>query len=330
MYSLPRVEANAASGGSLPQLTPGRRPLRYHSGMDDTAWPALPCDEWKDTYATLHMWTQVVGKVALAQAAPLNHSWAIAFHVTPRGLTTRTLPYGNRTFTIQFDFIDHELRIAASDGGSRTIALRPRTVADFYAAVMTALREMNLPVKIWPMPVEIPSPIRFDLDTVHQSYVPEQANRWWRIVSQIACVFTTSACHFVGKCSPVHFFWGSFDLAVTRFSGRAAPPREGPAFMREAYSHEVISAGFWPGGAPVLEPSFYAYAVPEPAGFKDAQVRPPAAYYHRDMGEFLLPYEAVRTAPSPDEAILSFVDSTYERGATLGGWDRAALERRDI
>jgi hypothetical protein len=296
--------------------------------MTEEPWPALPYEAWQDTYATLHMWMQVVGKVALAQAPPLNHSWGIAMYVTPRGLSTRTLPYGDRTFSIQFDFIDHQLLIRASDGETRMIALRPQTVADFYREAMAALDGMRLSVKIWPMPVEIPSPIRFDLDTVHRSYDPEYANRCWRILSQVARVFTLSQCGFVGKCSPVHFFWGAFDLAVTRFSGRAAPPREGPAFMREAYSQEVISHGFWPGSGSILEPAFYAYAVPEPAGLKEARVRPEAAYYHRELGEFVLPYETVRKAASPDQQILAFVESTYERAATLAGWDRAALERK--
>jgi hypothetical protein len=298
------------------------------TAMTEDRWPPLPYEDWKDTYATLHMWTQVVGKVALAQAPPLNHSWAIAMQVTPRGLSTRTLPYGDRTFSIQFDFIDHQLAIRASDGETRTLALRPKTVADFYREVMAALDGMGLPVKIWPMPVEIPSPIRFDLDTVHRSYQPECANRWWRILSQVARVLAQSQCGFVGKCSPVHFFWGAFDVAVTRFSGRLAPPREGPAFMREAYSHEVISHGFWPGSGPVLEPAFYSYAVPEPPGLKEAQVRPQAAYYHRELGEFILSYEAVRLAASPDQEILAFVESTYDRAATLAGWDRAILDRR--
>jgi hypothetical protein len=293
----------------------------------DRLWPALPYDAWKDTYATLHMWTQVVGKVALAQAPPLNHSWAIALQVTPRGLSTRTLPHGDRSFNVQFDFIDHQLVIRASDGETRTLALRPQTVADFYHEVMATLDEMALTVKIWPMAVEIPSPIRLDQDTIHRSYDPVYANRCWRILSQTARVLTLSQCEFVGKCSPVHFFWGGFDLAVTRFSGRLAPPRDGPAFMRDAYSHEVISHGFWPGSGPLLEPAFYAYAVPEPPGLKEALVRPEAAYYHRELGEFILPYEAVRNASSPDQAILAFVETTYSRAATLGGWDRTALER---
>jgi hypothetical protein len=297
----------------------------------DDLWPALPYEAWKDTYATLHMWTQVVGKVALAQAPPLNHSWAIALQVTPRGLSTRTLAHGHRSFTIQFDFIEHQLVIDVSDGETRILALRPQTVADFYREVMATLDGMGLPVKIWPMPVETQPPIvpiRFDQDTVHRSYDPVYANRCWRILAQAARVLTMSQCEFVGKCSPVHFFWGGFDLAVTRFSGRRAPPREGPKFMREAYSHEVISHGFWPGSGLLLEPAFYSYAVPEPAGLKEAHVRPEAAYYHRELGEFILPYDAVRAAPSPDQAILAFVDTTYDRAATLAGWDRMALERK--
>jgi hypothetical protein len=291
------------------------------------AWPPLPYEAWKDTYATLHMWTQVVGKVALARAPPLNHSWSVAMEVTPRGLSTRTLPYGERSFSIQFDFIDHRLVVRASDGDTRTTALRPQTVADFYRELMAMLDAMALPVKISPMPVEIPSPIRFDLDTQHRSYDPAYANRCWRILSQVARVFLDSRCEFIGKCSPVHFFWGSFDLAVTRFSGRRAPPREGPKFMREAYSHEVISHGFWPGNDALPEPAFYFYAAPEPKGLKEARVQPEAAYYHRALGEFILPYEAVRTAASPDQAIRAFVASTYDCGAALAGWDRAALDR---
>jgi hypothetical protein len=295
--------------------------------MNEEPWPALPYDAWKDTYATLHMWTQIVGKVALALAPPLNHSWAIALHLTPRGLTTRPLAHGVRSFTMEFDFIDHQLVIRTTDGERRALPLAPRSVADFYRAVMATLDAMALPVQVWPVPVEVPDPIPFLEDTQHHSYDPEFAHRFWRILGRIERVFTGARCRFVGKCSPTHFFWGGPDLAVTRFSGRLAPPREGPAFMREAYSHEVISHGFWPGGGAVLEPVFYAYAVPEPAGFKEARVEPSAAYYHLEMGEFLLPYEAVRTAPSPERAIEAFVDSTYEQAATLAGWDRAALER---
>jgi hypothetical protein len=293
--------------------------------MQDTRWPELPYDAWKDTYATLHMWTQIVGKVALALAPPINHSWGITLQVTARGLSTRPLPHGTRSFTIAFDFIDHQLVINASDGAARTLALEPLTVAEFYARVMALLVEMGLQVKIWPMPVEIPSPIRFDADTEHRSYDPMYANRVWRILSDVERVFTASRCSFVGKCSPVHFFWGAFDLAVTRFSGRLAPPREGPAFMREAYSHEVISHGFWPGGPQLPEPVFYAYAVPEPAGLKEASVEPAATRYLSEMGEFVLPYEAVRRADDPAAAIRAFVESTYTKAATLAGWDRAAL-----
>jgi hypothetical protein len=297
----------------------------------DDLWPALPYQAWKDTYETLHLWTQVVGKVALALAPPLNHSWSIALQVTPRGISTRPLHHHLRSFTIQFDFIEHQLVIHASDGETRMLPLRPQTVADFYREVMATLDGMGLPVKIWPMPVEIQPPmttIRFDQDTVHRSYDPVYANRCWRILSQAARVFSMSQCEFVGKCSPVHFFWGGFDLAVTRFSSRTAPPREGPAFMRDAYSHEVISHGFWPGSGLLLEPAFYSYAVPEPSGLKEAQVLPEAAYYHRELGEFILRYDAVRAAASPDQAILTFVDTTYDRAATLAGWDRAALDRK--
>jgi hypothetical protein len=291
------------------------------------SWPALRYGDWKDTYATLHMWSQVVGKVVLAQAVPINHSWGISLAVTARGLTTPPLPHGDRAFTIAFDFIDHLLVIEATDGDRRVLPLEPRTVADFYRLVMTTLHEMALPVKIWPVPVEIPAPIPFEQDTVHHTYEPELAARFWQILLQVHRVFTESRAAFIGKSSPVHFFWGAFDLAVTRFSGRPAPPRDGPAFMREAYSHEVISHGFWPGSGPVLEPAFYAYAVPEPNGLKSAAVRPDAAFYHQELGEFILPYEAVRLAPSPAAAIADFVESTYDRAATLAGWDRAALDR---
>jgi hypothetical protein len=295
--------------------------------MADERWPALPYEAWKDTYATLHMWAQIVGKIALTQSAPLNHSWGIAFHLSARGFGTGMLQHRDRSFTIGFDFVGHELVVDASDGARRVLPLAPRSVADFYREVMALLVEMGLPVMIWSTPVEIPSPIPFERDTEHRSYDPKFANRFWRILVQVHRVFSDCRCGFIGKCSPVHFFWGAFDLAVTRFSGRPAPPREGPAFMREAYSHEVISHGFWPGSAPVLEPAFYAYAVPEPDGLKTARVEPNAAYYHSELNEFILPYEAVRTSASPDAAIAAFVDSTYDRAATLAGWSRAALEK---
>jgi len=298
-------------------------------GVEDR-WPALPYSDWADTYATLHLWTQIVGKVALALAPPLNHSWGVALQVSPRGLATRRLLHGDRSFTMEFDFVDHQLTIRGSDDGERSVRLEPRTVANFYREVMAVLREMGFGVKIWRVPAEIPSPIPFDEDTVHGSYDPVFANRFWRILTAVEDVFTQARCTFVGKSSPTHFFWGGFDLAVTRFSGRRAPPREGPAFMREAYSHEVISHGFWPGSAPLLEAAFYAYAVPEPTGLRDAVVQPDAAYYHRELGEFILPYEAVRTAESPEAAIRAFVESTYAHAADLATWDRQALERPPV
>ena len=290
-------------------------------------WPALPYDAWKDTYATLHMWTQVVGKITLGHAPPLNHSWGIALHVTPRGLTTPVLAYPGRSFSLAFDFLDHQLVVETSDGLRRSLPLTPRSVADFYRELVATLADLQLPVRIWTTPVEVPDPIPFEQDTLHHSYDPEYVGRWWRIVTNVHRVFESERCSFLGKCSPVHFFWGAFDLAVTRFSGRRAPAREGPAFMRDAYSHEVISHGFWPGGEPLSEPAFYAYAVPEPQGLKTAPVRPEQAYYHAALGEFVLPYDAVRTAAAPEAALAAFVESTYGQAATLGGWDRAALER---
>src|SRR5689334_2842963 len=295
--------------------------------MTETVWPPLPYDEWKDTYATLHMWSQIVGKIAVAQAPPINHSWGVSLRLNSRGLSTPNLPYDSRTFTIEFDFIDHQLVIRTSDGVRRTLPLESRSVAAFYQELMSTLRAMELPENIWTMPVEIPAPVPFDQDEMHHTYDPEAANRFWRILLQVERVFSACRSTFVGKCSPVQFFWGSFDLAVTRFSGRPAPAREGPTFMRDAYSHEVISHGFWPGSDPVLEPAFYAYAVPEPAGLKSVRAQPDAAYYHAALNEFILPYDAVRLASSPDEALVAFINSTYIQAATLGGWDRAALER---
>jgi hypothetical protein len=290
-------------------------------------WPELPYAAWQDTYATLHMWMQIVGKVALARAAPLNHSWGSAFHLTPGGLRTGRLTYEGRAFTMTFDFLEHRLVTETSDGARRTVPLAPRSVAAFYKEVMTTLDEMALPIRIWPMPVEIPSPIRFEQDTVHHSYDPKYVERWWNVLARVHDALASCRSSFIGKCSPVHFFWGSFDLAVTRFSGRPAPPREGPAFMRDAYSHEVISHGFWPGNGSLPEPVLYAYAVPEPQGLKTAAVQPEGAYYHPELNEFILPYDVVRRSPAPDAAIAAFVDSTYDRAATLAGWDRASLER---
>ena len=295
--------------------------------MADARWPSLSYPDWKDTCATLHMWTQVVGKIALATAPPLNHSWGIALQLGPRGLVTRSLYHDSRRFTIEFDFVDHVLVLRVADGTVRDLPLEPMTVAEFHRRMMALLAELGLSVRVWTMPVEIANPIRFELDTGHQQYEREPVERLWTILQSCDRVMTARRCSFVGKCSPVHFFWGAFDLAVTRFTGRPAPPREGPAFMREAYSHEVISHGFWPGNDQRPEPVFYAYAVPEPEGFKEARVEPAAASYSAEMGEFLLPYEAVRTATDADRALADFIDSTYEAGARLGKWDRAALEK---
>ena len=301
---------------------------------ESSEWPELPAT-WADTYATLHMRSQIVGKIALAQAPPLNHSWSVALQLTSRGLITRPLPHGHRTFTIEFDFLDHQLHIVVADGERRSLPLVPQTVAAFYSDVMTTLDDMKLPVRIWPMPVEIPNPIRFTDDTVHTSYDRGYVSTFWQILVSCERVFSRARCCFLGKASPVHFFWGSFDLAVTRFSGRPAPPREGPEFMREAYSHEVISHGFWPGGGPgtafgpgpVNEPVFYAYAVPEPSGFKTSDVEPRGAFYHSELGEFILPYRIVQSANDADAALSAFIDSTYSNAADLASWDRAALER---
>ena len=295
--------------------------------MTDAAWPPLPYSEWKDTYATLHMWSQVVGKIALATTPPLNHSWGIALQLGTRGLITRTLFDGSRRFTLELDFIAHQLVLHTADGTERQLALEPMTVAEFYRRVLAMLADVGISVTIWPMPVEIANPIRLDQDTIHRHYDRDPVERFWAILQACDGVLTDLRCSFVGKCSPVHFFWGSFDLAVTRFSGRTAPPREGPAFMREAYSHEVISHGFWPGNDMMPEPVFYAYGAPEPAGFKEAAIEPTGAYYCHEMGEFLLPYESVRTSPDPALAIRRFVETTYAAGARLGGWDRDALER---
>lgn len=291
------------------------------------AWPALPLEAWQDTRDTLHMWTQVVGKVRLARAPMVNHWWQVPLYVSARGLTTTAVPDGARSFEVEFDFVEHRLHVRASDGAARSLPLEPRSVADFHREFMELLDGMGLATRIWPVPVEVEDPVPFAQDHRHASYDPEQAHRFWHVLVQADRVLEDFRARFTGKCSPVHFFWGSFDLAVTRFSGRPAPPREGAdRVTRLAYSHEVSSAGFWPGGGPVPEPVFYAYMAPEPAGYRDAPVRPEAAYYHRDLGEFLLPYDAVRRADSPDRALLDFLQSSYDAGADLAGWDRAALE----
>ena len=309
--------------------------------MKNRAWPALPLAEWEKTYATLHMWSQMVGKVRLALAPLVNHWWNVAFYVTPRGLTTSTIHYRDKAFEIQFDFIKHQLLINCDNGATAAISLVPCSVADFYRRFQTTLGELGIEVKIWPVPCEVENPIRFDQDFQNNSYDGEFSNRLWRILLQTDKVFNEFRSRFIGKCSPVHFFWGSFDMAVTRFSGRPAPEREGAdAITREAYSHEVISHGFWPGrrasGAvegesaaisSISAPAFYSYAVPEPAGFDKARISPQQAFYHPELKEWILPYEDVRNAQSPEQMLLDFLQSTYEAGADLAGWDRAALER---
>ena len=308
------------------------QPTKPDAADDADDWPSLPFNEWRETCATLHMWTQVVGKVRLALAPHVNHWWQVPLYVTSCGLTTSPVPYGKRTFQVDFDFLEHKLLIETSDGDARAMRLAPRTVADFYGEFMSSLRSLGLEVKIWTTPVEVANPVPFEKDETHASYQPEYANRFWRALVQADRVLQKFRSRFQGKCSPVHFFWGSFDLAVTRFSGRPAPPHPGApgvadSITREAYSHEVSSAGFWPGGDPLPEPIFYAYAYPEPEGFKDFAVRPAEAYYNADFREFVLPYEAARRAPDRDRALLDFLQSTYEAAADLGHWDRAALER---
>lgn len=291
-------------------------------------WPPLPFDAWRDTYATLHMWTQVVGKICLALTPLTNHFWNIAFQVTPRGLATPTMAVAGVAVTIGFDFIDHQVTIRTSDGREQQLALRPMTVADFYARVMEMLRTLGIRVRIWTTPVEIPDPIPFEEDTIHHSYDPAPVRAFHEILLAIVPVFAAFRSGFIGKCSPIHFFWGSFDLAVTRFSGERAPERPGAdSITREAYSHAAISHGFWPGSGPVQEPAFYAYAAPEPEGFKQALVRPAAAYYHPELSEFILPYEAVRATASPADELTRFLASTYDSAAVLAGWNRSALER---
>ncbi|HEU4414567.1 MAG TPA: DUF5996 family protein [Candidatus Angelobacter sp.] len=295
-------------------------------------WPALPLDAWRDTRDTLHMWTQIVGKVRLALTPKTNHWWNVALHVTARGLTTAAIPYGDRVFEIEFDFLEHQLIIKTCDPATRTVPLGPRSVADFYQEFMAALRSLKIDVKIWNMPVEIPDPIAFDQDRVHAAYDKEYARRFWRILVSVDDVFQVFRSRFIGKSSPVHFFWGSFDLAVTRFSGRPAPPRSDPdpvlrKIMQEAYSHEVISAGWWPGTGEMKDAAFYAYVAPAPQGYAQQKVRPAAASYQEQMGEFLLQHEEVRRAASPTATLLDFLQSTYEAGANLGAWDRKALER---
>ncbi|HEX6136957.1 MAG TPA: DUF5996 family protein [Casimicrobiaceae bacterium] len=291
-------------------------------------WPALPLAAWQDSYATLHMWAQIVGKVRLALTPLVNHWWNVPLYVDARGLTTSPIPYRERAFEVRFDFIRHDLVLQTSDGEVRTLPLVPRTVADFHAAFMDMLHAAGIDVAIWRMPVEIPDPIPFDADRTHASYDPEHVQRFWRILVTVDRIFNEFRSRFIGKCSPVHFFWGSFDLAVTRFSGRRAPERpDADAITREAYSHEVSSVGFWPGGGGVPGPAFYAYTAPEPPGFSTRAVAPASARYDAGLKEFILMYDDVRAAASPSAALLAFCASTYEAGADLGRWDRATLER---
>ena len=293
-------------------------------------WPALPYQDWKETLDTLHMWTQVVGKVKLELLPFLNEWWQVGFTVTSRGLTTSTIPFGRRIFQVDFDFIDHRLDIDVSDGGSRSVALSPRSVADFYRELMEALGELGIHVQITTNPVEVENTIPFDQDNEHSSYDAEYVTRWWRILLQADRLLQQYRTPFVGKSSPVLFWWGSFDLSETRFSGRPAPEQDWPTrWMALGGDQEQACAGFWPGSGKVEAPAFFAYTYPEPPGCREAAIQPDPAFYHPDISEFILPYEEVRRSTSPDQMILSFFQSAFEVGTTLAGWDRTALERPD-
>jgi len=302
---------------------------------DAAQWPDLPLDAWKDTLATLHMWMQIVGKIRLVKTPWLNHSWHTTLYVTTQGLSTSPIPHGDRTFELEFNFVSHQLDIRSSDGRRTFVPLQPQTVATFYHLVMEALRSLDIDVRINRKPCELPDPIHFDLDEVHRSYDAERAQRFWRVLVQVDRVLKIFRTRFIGKSSPVHFFWGAADLAVTRFSGRTAPAHPGGIpnladwVTREAYSHEVSSCGFWPGGGAIPYPAFYAYAYPEPVGFSDARAQPEGAFYSQGFREFILPYERVAQAASPDDTLLQFLQTTYEAAATLAGWDRVALERAE-
>lgn len=306
------------------------------SASSEDIWPVLPSLEtWQETCTTLHMWVQIAGKVRLELSPWLNHSWGSVLYVTTRGLTTSPIPAGRHSFAIDFDFIDHALRVTTSEGTARSFRLEPMSVADFYRKTMGALRELGVEIKIFPRPVEVEEAIPFKKDDVHAAYNADAVHRYWRALVQVDRVFKDFRAHFIGKASPVHFFWGAFDLAVTRFSGRTAPKHPGGApncadwVMEEAYSHEVSSAGFW-SGAGLGEAAFYAYAYPSPEGFKAQPVQPEAAYFHSALGEFVLPYEAVRTAEQPDQALLQFLQSSYEAAANVSNWDRSVLERQTM
>jgi hypothetical protein len=296
-------------------------------------WPGLPLEAWGDSYATLHMWAQIVGKCRLVQSPWVNHSWHVTLYVTMRGLTTTPIPYGDRAFQIDFDFVAHRLILQSSDGGAGGFALKPQSVAAFYFHLMEEMDRLGLHVKIHRRPNEVVEAIRFDQDEVHRSYDPEYVNRFWRALVQADRVLQEFRARYIGKCSPVHFFWGAPDLAVTRFSGRRAPEHPGGIpnlpdwVVRDAYSHEVSSCGFWPGGGAIPYAAFYSYAYPEPAGFSTAPVKPGAAFYSPDLREFILPYDAVRQSDSPDDTLLEFLQTTYEAAANLAAWDRGSLER---
>jgi hypothetical protein len=291
-------------------------------------WPELPLEAWQDTYDTLHMWSQIVGKVRLALSPRINHWWEVPLYVNAVGLTTSPIPYAGGIFEIEFNFVDHRLVIQTNRATSKSFALAPKSVAQFYREFNQALASLGIVVKIWKMPVEVPDPIPFDEDTKHASYDPEYASRFWRILIACDIIFKEFRAGFIGKVSPVHFFWGSFDLAVTRFSGRRAPERQGAdPITREAYSHEVISGGWWPGSGDVKGAAFYAYAAPEPPGFAQHPVSPAKAFYHPQLKEFLLMYDDVRRSPSPRGTLLEFLQSTYDAGADLGKWDRKELEK---
>jgi hypothetical protein len=295
-------------------------------------WPSLPWEAWQETCTTLHRWSQIIGKIRLKLAPMVNHWWQVPLYVTPRGLTTSPMPYEARIFQIDVNFLRHRLEIITDKGDTGFIELKGLSVADFYTMTMEALRSLGIEVRIWTTPVEVADQTPFEHDTKHAAYDPEFAQRFWRALVQVDRVFKKFRAQFIGKVSPVHFFWGAFDHAVTRFSGRRAPdhpgvPSVGRLVMLEAYSHEVSSCGFWPG-AGLGMPAFYAYAYPEPEGFKEYPVRPQEAYYHKELEEFILPYDVVRTSPTPDETLLAFLESTYEAAAELGKWDRASLERQ--
>ncbi len=297
--------------------------------MSAQAWPELPLEKWKDTYATLHMWTQMVGKVRLALGAPINHYWGATLYVSPRGLRTSAIPYPGGVFEIEFDFLGHALRITTSGGEERSFRLKPQTVAEFFEHFMAALHSLGIDAHVWAMPVEVPRPVKFTVDTEHKAYDPEYVEKFFQVLVSASKVFWEFRSRFIGKSSPVHFFWGSFDLAVTRFSGRRAPKREGAdKVTAEAYSHEVMSVGFWPGDGEVIkDAAFYAYAAPEPEGFREAKVGPAGAFYSREKNEYFLMYEDVRKAANPEQALMDFCQSTYEAGANFGNWNRAELER---